>query len=814
MEGIFRLAGSEKRIKELKLAFDSPDRYGKGLDWTGYTVHDAANILRRYFNQLPEPIIPLEFYQRFRDPLRNHQAQAVGAMDAQSPTVGDFDPDEAIRIYQALITELPPLNRQLLLYILDLLAVFASKSDLNKMTTPNLAAIFQPGLLSHPQHDMAPQEYRLSQDVLIFLIENQDSFLIGMPGTAADHDTVKEVQSGMPSPGKTPSSPSTPSRSKTVVGRSSSNASTDASGRWNNLRRNVSVSSKHSKRSEAGPTPVTPNTVTPAGSVHRSNTVPSRRGGSAAPSPRFSRDKTSDPPTPSRTVPNAIATDAPKQESLQSTPIAAVGPGLPIGQPSIISASSSEGTTPLATIGSDTASTVTRDYQTPKKDTTPLLAPPLGSADRPLTGPSASSHGLLNIFKQSPTSDSEGRKPNKLQKKRIPGSALSSAHSSTHSLEHGGSEKPQHSPMTPSFPAGSQHDSPVGGPQSNYATAHSTPVHMTPQRMPTDATLKPTISPTHSFNSHASATDQTDHTDQSDADLVGDDMPAQSSSSPDKQKRRHRWRFSRSQNKIDQAQSPPPPSGNPLGTMSPKDQAMSRSTIGSSSASASQPRRSFQEPVPLGPSATDPAAGQPLSQIPGPTPAATDPSVFSDSERERRGPMSWIRGKLQDRKDKDVEKRTRTPERSRARGESRHGSRNVGQSEALPVRGPSIDQQRAPSNVTSAPMRGSSMEQPRTAGNATTAAAETKAPIAVSGDSTTQQQTQPAPPAGPTPIVNPAATEGSTDTPGLPSQQSTDSGTPTPTQSQTQAPSANGAGNRSRVNSAAQDRADAIMEGK
>lgn len=106
------------------------------------------------------------------------------------------------------------------------------------------------------------------------------------------------------------------------------------------------------------------------------------------------------------------------------------------------------------------------------------------------------------------------------------------------------------------------------------------------------------------------------------------------------------------------------------------------------------------------------------------------------------------------------------------------------------------------------------MEQPRTAGNATTAAAETKAPIAVSGDSTTQQQTQPAPPAGPTPIVNPAATEGSTDTPGLPSQQSTDSGTPTPTQSQTQAPSANGAGNRSRVNSAAQDRADAIMEGK
>ncbi|KAF2453610.1 Rho GTPase activation protein, partial [Lineolata rhizophorae] len=178
VEGIFRLAGSEKRIKELRQAFDSPERYGKGLDWTGYTVHDAANILRRYFNQLPEPIIPLEFYDRFRDPLRNHQSQAVGPMDGQGNTVGEFNHDKAIRWYQQLITELPPLNRQLLLYILDLLAVFASKSDLNKMTTANLAAIFQPGILSHPAHDMAPHEYRLSQDVLIYLIENQDHFLI------------------------------------------------------------------------------------------------------------------------------------------------------------------------------------------------------------------------------------------------------------------------------------------------------------------------------------------------------------------------------------------------------------------------------------------------------------------------------------------------------------------------------------------------------------------------------------------------------------------------------------------------------------
>ena len=178
--------------------FNSPDRYGKGLDWTGYTVHDASNILRRYLNQLPEPIIPLDFYNRFRIPLREHYSYVTAEPGAQDRSFNGIDDDAAIKTYQQLITELPPLNRQLLLYILDLLAVFASKSDMNLMTASNLSAIFQPAILRHPDHDMAPKEYRLNQDVLIFLIDNQDHFLVGMQGTAADEQTIQDVQSGAP----------------------------------------------------------------------------------------------------------------------------------------------------------------------------------------------------------------------------------------------------------------------------------------------------------------------------------------------------------------------------------------------------------------------------------------------------------------------------------------------------------------------------------------------------------------------------------------------------------------------------------------
>lgn len=690
------MAGSEKRIKELKVAFDSPDRYGKGLDWTGYTVHDAANILRRYFNQLPEPIIPLEFYDRFRGPLRNHQAQAVGTQEAQNPSVGDFDPEAAIKAYKGLITELPPLNRQLLLYILDLLAVFASKSDLNKMTTGNLAAIFQPGILSHPQHDMAPQEYRLSQDVLIFLIENQDSFLIGMQGTAADPETVREVQSGTPV--KQSGSPST-SRSKTI-GRSSSNASAGAESvrKFGSIRRNVSVASKHSKKSEALATPNTPT----SGGVHRSNTVPSRRAGSTNHSPRFSREKHSDPSTPSPITTSADATVA-RQESMQNTPVASTAPAFPpMAAPEVISASSSEVTTPMAvTVGSDTSSAIRSDYTTPKKDTTPLLAPPGGSGERhpertPSNTPSATgSRGFLDIFKTSPTSEGE-RKPNKLQKKRLPGSSLSSAHSSSHSLQgEGPHDTAPKSPVTPSFPSGSKGASTgTEGTPSAYNTAQTTPVHATPQRNPTDATLRPTSSPTHSYQS----------TDLSDADLVGDDQPASTENAPDKEKKKHRWRFSKSQNKLDQGQPQPPGSSNPLGTMSPREVATSKSTI--SSFAGGQPRKSFQEPMPLAASVSDSAAGTPAPSQQTPS-GSTDP-VFSDSERERRGPMSWIRGKIQERKDKEAEKRAQTPDRGRDRSESKQDLQIRG--ETMPVRGKSFEQQRS-NVVIVAP--GKSFEQQR-----------------------------------------------------------------------------------------------------
>ena len=56
-----------------------------------------------------------------------------------------------------------------------MLSLFASNAADTKMDAANLAIVFSPGILSHPQH-RSPVQYRISQRVLEFLIEFQALF--------------------------------------------------------------------------------------------------------------------------------------------------------------------------------------------------------------------------------------------------------------------------------------------------------------------------------------------------------------------------------------------------------------------------------------------------------------------------------------------------------------------------------------------------------------------------------------------------------------------------------------------------------------
>jgi hypothetical protein len=610
VEGIFRLAGSEKRIKELKTLFDSPDRYGKGLVWDGFTVHDAANVLRRYLNDLPEPVVPLDLYEKFRDPLRGATKQAVG--DAEGPQfVESFDEMNAIEIYQKLITELPPLNRQLLLYILDLLAVFAAKADENRMNSQNLAAIFQPGMLSHPAHAMAPEEYRLNQCVIIFLIENQDHFLIGMQGTGVDEKTVKEVQSGTPAaPAPAPATPNP--KAQSGVRRSASNASAGAESVWRDgmVRRNRSVSSRNSKH-DGSTTPNSPApATTPTGGLGRSNTVPSKKSPALAGGKFRKPESPGQPRTSAYLEPltPAYPTDTPNHSENSSLAPAIVAPVDPSPEPSTTGGRSQE-----------RLLEVLHEISTPSKE-----------------------RNLPSLFQRSPGDGSDKRQPNKLKKKRIPGSLNPSAQSSSTSLPH--SQANAHSPaieMANPMDVVRQDESAIQ--QQSQPHQAQQPASLTQQ--PSDMSSEPTPRASHvptgaSLGPDAAAKSKSPpasvHSSFNEGSDIDQDTeePLSAPSDQQEKERRKRWRLSRAKKDEALEGAYQSTSSHRLHLGSNDHGDVSTSSIASG---ANKPRKSFTGDNDSGLVATETST--------------TQDSAGRESREEGRGPLGWIRSKYREAKE-------------------------------------------------------------------------------------------------------------------------------------------------------------------
>ncbi|KAK1247969.1 hypothetical protein MKX07_000857 [Trichoderma sp. CBMAI-0711] len=663
VEGIFRLNGSEKRIKELKTIFDSPDRYGKGLSWEGYTVHDAATVLRRYLNDLPEPVVPLDLYEKFRDPLRGATKQAVGDTDGPQ-FVENFDEAAAIAKYQQVITELPPLNKQLLLYILDLLAVFAAKSDENRMTSQNLAAIFQPGMLSHPAHAMAPEEYRLNQCVIIFLIENQDHFLIGMEGTEADEKTMQQVAAG-PS-ANVPQTPSADHNSG--LGRTASNASAGAESvrREGMIRRNRSVSSRHS-RPDGAATPNSPAlAATPTGGgLARSNTVPSKK------SPALVGGKFKKSENPGR---------APHSPALEPLTPAHPLPETKLETPQ-------RGSTPNASHTTFESMHLSPDrVLSPGRSQERLLDVPHEHST-----PSKHHHHhhqnlqkLGDLFQRSPNNDSsEKRQPNKLKKKRIPGSMSISAQSSVTSLGHSASPGTEAgNPLEPA-PAFAQ---PIAQPQLRSTTMHQSAPYAATQPAPQPAPFAsapsvetqkqpdlhhqystPSIHQNHGdFHNHSvshyhehnlraeeiprgkrspPASVGSSFNDGSDFEQVAQEAPLPSIVEAADKEKKSRWRLSRTK-KDDSANGPTSPRASPpqsnIGSNHHAD--ISTTSIGSAIA---KPRQSF-----TGESSEHLGSGsdRPYTQ-----------DSFRDDKDDGKGPIGWIKHKYREAKETAEQKRTKSP---------------------------------------------------------------------------------------------------------------------------------------------------------
>lgn len=129
-EGIYRKAGNNSKVAELLDKF-AKDAWAVQLTLDNYTENDVATALKRFFRDLPEPLFP------------NDQRQyLIGVSNVKSR-------DERIRMFKAVLEQLPTITFKTIRKLLGHLAFIGSQSSKNLMNIDNLAAIWGPSLMPH-----------------------------------------------------------------------------------------------------------------------------------------------------------------------------------------------------------------------------------------------------------------------------------------------------------------------------------------------------------------------------------------------------------------------------------------------------------------------------------------------------------------------------------------------------------------------------------------------------------------------------------------------------------------------------------------
>ena len=124
-EGLLRMTGKFDNIEALigpcRLTLTSGKASLKSYDsiqLASYNVHDVAAVLRVFFREMPEPVIPFEMYEPLMEVQRNV----------------DLPIDSRVRAIKDIILGLSPSNAALLRFLVKFLQDIEEHSNVNKMT--------------------------------------------------------------------------------------------------------------------------------------------------------------------------------------------------------------------------------------------------------------------------------------------------------------------------------------------------------------------------------------------------------------------------------------------------------------------------------------------------------------------------------------------------------------------------------------------------------------------------------------------------------------------------------------------------------
>lgn len=141
VQGIYRVSGSRVRVERLCQAFEN----GRALvDLSGNSPHDVSSVLKRFLQELTDPVVPFHFYDAFISLAKTLHANSEHDPGTPSPS------PEVIHLLKALLVQLPDSNYNTLRHLVAHLFRVAAQFEENKMSANNLGIVFGPTLLRPP----------------------------------------------------------------------------------------------------------------------------------------------------------------------------------------------------------------------------------------------------------------------------------------------------------------------------------------------------------------------------------------------------------------------------------------------------------------------------------------------------------------------------------------------------------------------------------------------------------------------------------------------------------------------------------------
>lgn len=174
VEGLFRVPGNMGEIKRLKLAFQTES---SRVNLDDYDVHSVGGVVKAFLRELRCFMRGLIFLCRvshtrvFREPiLMGDMYEYVSFLNSQKGTSIE-DWAGAVR---TIFYESPPCNAVTLYTLVGFLHALCEFSEVNKMTSKNLAIVFGPQVLVSPSSKSgdAMKETQLAGSFMDKLITN------------------------------------------------------------------------------------------------------------------------------------------------------------------------------------------------------------------------------------------------------------------------------------------------------------------------------------------------------------------------------------------------------------------------------------------------------------------------------------------------------------------------------------------------------------------------------------------------------------------------------------------------------------------